>query len=179
MRIVRSCALWLVLNAAAIVPAQTSGPSPQLQQLRVTRLILTDGSFEPVRRYEIKGGRVRFLSSDRGAWEEMPLSMVDWAATEKYARGEAARSQSRAQQSSAEEAQAKADVDSSSPEIAPGIRLPDGGGAYLLDVFQGRPELNPLLQNGADVKKNTGSNILRGIINPVAGAKRSIELTGA
>jgi hypothetical protein len=49
---------------------------------------------------------------------------------------------------------------------------------FLLDEYQDGRELTPLHQNGADINKNTGANILRGIINPVAGSKQTIELKG-
>ena len=53
-------------------------------QQRSERLILKDGSFQSVSKYEMQGDRVHYLSAERYEWEDVPTSLVDWDATNKY-----------------------------------------------------------------------------------------------
>jgi hypothetical protein len=111
-------------------------------------------------------------------WEEIPFSLVDWAATEKFAQEAAVEREAKVKRSAETEAQERAEEQAKTPLVAPGIRLPDTGGIFLLDTFKGKSELNQLLQNGANINKNTAGNILRGVINPIGGTRQTIELAG-
>ncbi len=150
----------------------------QSEQSNHKRLILKDGSYELISSYEVRGDRVRYYSTERNAWEEMPASLVDWKATEQWS-GQASREASeRTREALGRAADERKDDEAHTPLVAPGVRLLSGDSVYLLDIFQNAPELNPLVQNGADLNKNTGKNILRGVINPVAGPRQTIELKG-
>src|SRR5262249_26284884 len=138
------------------------------------RLILKDGSYQTVTKWEIAGNRVRYFSAERFAWEEVPNDFVDWPATNKY-------NDERVSQRSASVLQMTAEVEAAeeTPMAAPGLRLPDGGGVFILDTFQGELQLVELAQNGGELNRHTGKNILRAAINPVTlSSKQTIELQG-
>jgi hypothetical protein len=149
-------------------------------QSQARRLILKDGSYQSVTKYEVKGDRVRYFSAERGEWEEIPKSLIDWEATDKFEQG---RAQGKPAPEAVEldkqlEAERKAEA-ARSPQVAPGLRLPDESGIFLLDTYQNEPQLAELQQTGGEVEKNTKSNILRSAINPLAGSKQTVELAGA
>ena len=59
---------------------------PGLAQAPNQRLILKDGTYQVVTKYQKVGDRVRYFSAERGQWEELPANLVDWAATETWAK---------------------------------------------------------------------------------------------
>jgi hypothetical protein len=140
------------------------------------RLILKDGSWQGIREFQMQGDRVRYLSSERGEWEEVPANLVDWKATEQWnSPKENPELKKLAQE---EEAERRA-VAENTPTVAPGVRLPANGGVFVLDEYNDRPQLLELTQSGSELNKNTGKNILRATINPVASAKQTFEIKGA
>jgi hypothetical protein len=169
MGLLAAAILALVLPCLSQAPAQT----------QAHRLILKDGSYQSVTKYEIHGERVRYYSAERGEWEEVPKALIDWDATDKFEQG---RQQGKLGPEAVEldkelEAERKAEQ-ARSPQVAPGLHLPDEGGIFLLDTYQNQPQLSELQQSGTDLDKNTKSNILRSTINPLAGARQRIELPG-
>ena len=146
-----------------------------LAQDRATqRLILKDGSYQLVTKYEVKGDRVRYYSTEREDWEELPNSLVDWPATEKYEKDRATPPPEAVQLDKDLERE-----DVPLPEVAPGLRIPEDTGVFLLDSFQGEAQLVEINQSAGDINRNTKMNILRGTLNPVAGPKQTVELEGA
>jgi hypothetical protein len=142
------------------------------------RLVLKDGSYQSVVKWEVKGDRVHYLSAERFEWEEVPGSMVDWDATNKYAEDlKKGVSHDAAEVDKEVDAERK-EMDARSPEVAPGLRLPDTGGVFLFETFAQLPQLVELAQNGSDINRNTGTNILRATVNPLSSAKQTIELPG-
>jgi len=163
-------AIILALLGLSVLPAAA--------QDLARRLILKDGSYQLVTKYEVKGDRVRYKSAERDEWEELPSSLVDWPATEKYEKERAASAIPEAKALDKETDSERALEESHLPQVAPGLRLPEESGVFLLDNFQGQPQLVEMQQLEGDVNRNTRGNIFRGSINPIANAKQSVELEG-
>jgi hypothetical protein len=145
-------------------------------QQKTKRLILKDGSYQSVVKYEVQGDRVHYLSAERFEWEDIPSSMIDWDATKKYEAD--LTSGKLVKRESPEEKEEREAEEAKSPEVAAGLRLPASGGVFLFDQYQGKPELAEILQNGSEVKKETGKNTLRATLNPLSGTRQAIELKG-
>jgi len=185
----------LLCALLSMVPAQA--------QTGNKRLILKDGSYQIVTQYKMVGDRVRFYSAERADWEELPSKLVDWAATEKWAKkhaldgttaesnvpetngaasvvASAASSPADAEAASIdrEEQAERAAQNASTPEVLPGLRLPDQTGVWVLDTYRARPELAELIQNSGDLNPRTGHNITRGELTSSGALKQNIEFQG-
>lgn len=147
------------------------------------RLILKDGSYQMCRKYELVGDRVRFLSQERGDWEEIPANLVDWDATRKWEQSHAGPYQpdSPAMKEAAEidkqEAAERADDLARMPIVAKGLELPDQDGVFILDTFRGAPELVPVPSSDLNMRGRSHRGL--NMINPLAGARADLELDGA
>lgn len=188
---------WMGLAALALAapgvaqkrkpaPPASEKPAPAPQPCPVAlspegthRLVLKDGNYQSFSKCEIVAERVRYMSAERYEWEEVPNALVDWEATAKYEQASQAGVRESARVTAAEEEAERRAQEARSPTVSPGIRLPEAGGVFLLDSFQGKPELLELAQNGGEINQQRGRNILRAALNPFAGSKQSIELPGA
>jgi len=159
--------------------AVVSLPQAVHAQAHSKRLVLKDGSYQAATKWETKGDRVRYYSAERFEWEELPRSLIDWPATEKYntslAEPEAA-AETRAVD--AEERAERQKLEAATPLVAPGVRLPDQSGVFVLDTFHGQPQLVEVVQNGGEVNKQTGKNMLRAAVIPIPISKQTVELKG-
>ncbi|MFZ0337948.1 MAG: hypothetical protein WAL45_07945 [Terracidiphilus sp.] len=148
------------------------------------RLILKDGSYQMVRDYQIVGDRVRYLSQERGDWEELPADLVDWDATRKWesehagpGEEDASPAMKEAESLDNEESQERNEQSARMPQVAEGLELPDQDGAFILDTFQGTPELVELVSS--DLSMNSKSRKGIEVLNPLATQRASLELQGA
>src|SRR5277367_277195 len=103
--------------------------------VRGTKLVLKDGNFQLVRSYTRNGDKVRYLSAERGDWEEIPAAMVDWDATAKAAAAEQEAANSLVknvhQQQLELHAEVPVDVDASL-RVGAGVFLPPGEGMFAV-----------------------------------------------
>jgi len=154
---------------------------------RGKKLVLKDGTFQLARDYQRNGERVRYLSAERGDWEEIPAAMVDWEATAKAAAAEQADQEALAKkvhaQEQAQRIETMMDVDASL-QVAPGVFLPPGEGMFLIDG----KSVKPLEQVGSQVKTDK-KQFLKQVLSPIPivpgkqnvqipGTRASVRLTG-
>ena len=186
-RLLTGCLAILLLAASALcVDAQKTLPlKPDVPGTGTNhRLILKDGTYQLVRKYEIVGDRVRYISIERsGEWEELPENLVNWDATRKWERDhvteteEASPAMKEAADIDKEEAAERDEAKARRPEVAKGLELPDEDGVFALDTFQGTPELVEMLP--MELNANTKTKHGLSTLNPMAGSKASLELDGA
>ena len=143
------------------------------------RIILKDGSYQSIVKYEMQGDHVHYLSAERYEWEDIPSSLVDWDATKKYNNALTSGKMRTRTVETPEEREEREKEEANSPEVAPGVHLPGSGGVFLLDEFQGKPELAEIVQNGSNVSKDEKKkSVLRSAINPLGSNKKNFEIKG-
>lgn len=169
--------------------------SAALAQQPQQRLILKDGTYQIVTKYEVAGDRVRYQSAERGGeWEELPGNLVDWPATQKWAsehkpgthkqitpeEEDQANSPGLAEAADIDKQTQKerADLAARTPEVAPSLRLPDETGVWIVDNFHDQPEAIELKQANGDLS-NEGHNVLRLALHSVSGSKQIIQIEGS
>ena len=193
-------ALTVLLSPASIFAAQAPSPAPSSQPAstaqapakenseslpadsgvaRGKKLVLKDGSFQLIREYQRNGDRVRYYSTERGDWEEIPAAMVDWDATAKAAGTEQKHDQSLLatvhHQEEEKQTNLPMDVDASLI-IAPNLFLPSGEGMFVLD---GR-NITLLDQVASETKMDKKKFLERVLIPvPIVPDKKNIDIPGA
>jgi hypothetical protein len=131
-----------------VAPSQPSPSPPAAAQQKQTdssdagpalprgkKLMLKDGSFHLVREYQVDGDRVRYYSTDRSQWEEIPAALVDWDATKNVDTEQTKRDAAVvAKLAAREDARRVEPLDTdASLEAAPGVFIPPGEGLFAFD----------------------------------------------
>ena len=165
-------------------PLPQTTPAPDTTTPHRTRLILKDGSYQIVMSYRVVGNVVHYISAERGGEEEeVPASLVDFAATRRWEQEHASPSNDNANPAQPppidpELLKEEADRAALTPEVAKDLRLPEDSSTLILDTYQGTPELVPLAQIDSELNRNTAHNILRAAINPLSAAHQIVTLKG-
>jgi hypothetical protein len=154
------------------------GNAADARSTRGKKLVLKDGSFQMVRSYEKNGDRVKFFSLERGGWEEIPASLVDWDATAKAEKSATAADDALAAKIHKQEEERKIDTTldvDASLQVGGGAFLPPGEGMFAVE---GKSVI-PIPQVGTAVR-NDRKNQLKRVLSPlpIIPGKRNIELEG-
>jgi hypothetical protein len=114
------------------------------------KLYLKDGSYQRVKTYQVQGNRVRYYSLERGDWEEIPKSLVDFPATDRARRQQKAEQRLFVQQARRIETERFDTLPKTGYQIKPGIGLPATEGVYLFDGEM----VWPLVQSSGEVERD-------------------------
>ena len=133
-----------------------------------SRLYLKDGDYQIVREYQVLADRVRYFSTERGDWEEIPLELVDLERTRKDA----------AERQAAIEADAKEqDVENKAirAERKEAASIPEEPGVYRVNG----DKIESLKMAEVEVNSSKGRTVLK-VLSPVpiVPGKSSVELKG-
>ena len=132
------------------------------------RLYLKDGDYQLTNEYHVLADRVRYYSTERGEWEEIPLELVDLDRTKK----EAAEQQAVIQQDAKTQAEEDAALRAASEEAG---RVPVEPGVY----YMRGDKLEPVKIAEAKVVKDAKRTALRILVPMPLAGKATIELEGA
>lgn len=179
-RVAAAAAVILTLSLCGTMRAQQVVPETDTSKLpRRIHLILKDGSYQIVTSYTVSGKVVRYISAERGgAAEEIPVELVDLEATHRWEQQHAPASEGRPPVLDPELLKEEEERTSLTPEVEPGLRLPEEDSVLVLDEYQGLPELVPLAQTDGDLNHTTSHSILRKAINPRSASHQVVTLHG-
>jgi hypothetical protein len=146
---------------------------------RGLKLMLTDGSYQLVREYQRNGDHVRYYSMERGAWEELPASMVDWNATAKAEAEMEKQSKELVEKVHKQEEARRLDNDTdidASLRVGDGAFLPSGEGMF---VVEGKT-IRILDQAGSEMKMDK-KRVIADVLSPVHAVpgKQTIVMQGS
>jgi hypothetical protein len=111
------------------------------------KLFLKDGTYQLVSSYDVHGDRVRYYSVERSAWEEVPLSLVDFEATKRAQEEEKAIQKKVLEEGHELQEQRFERPVENGFEIASGVHLPSEEGVYAYDGVR----VIRLIQSSAEV----------------------------
>ena len=133
------------------------------------RLYLKDGTYQLAREYQVLQDRVRFYSTERDEWEEIPLPMIDLDRTKK----EVAAHDAAIKEESKEDAVEDAAVNEAAKQI---LLVPPSPGVYYIHG----EKLEPIKVAEQKIVGNKRRSVLK-VLSPIpmVTGKQTVELDGA
>ncbi len=132
------------------------------------RLYLKDGTYQAAREYQVLQDRVRYFSTEREEWEEIPLDLVDLDRTKK----EVAEREAAAKAEEKEQVVEDAALNAEAKEVQ---RIPAQPGAYYIHGDQ----LDPIKVGESKIVNNKRQSVLKAISPiPLVPGKQTLELDG-
>src|ERR1700730_15174112 len=132
------------------------------------RLYLKDGDYQIVREYQVLTDRVRYFSTERGDWEEIPLELVDLDRTKKDAADRQAAIDAEAKEQDVEDKAIRADRQEAA-------RVPLGPGVYWING----DKVEALKLAETSVNSSKGRTVLKVLSPiPIVPGKSTVEIKG-
>jgi hypothetical protein len=133
------------------------------------KLWLKDGTWHVVREYSVQGDRIRYFSSERAEWEEIPLEMVDLDKTRRENAARAAEDQ--------KQLRLEKEEDTAERNERKLVRsVPVDPGAYIV---VGENQFRALKQVELKLVTNRKRSILKAITPiPLVAGKQTLETDG-
>jgi hypothetical protein len=136
-----------------------------------SRLYLKDGDYQIVREYQVLEDRVRYFSTERGDWEEIPLELVDLDRTKKDAAERQAAIEADAKEQDVEDKAIRA-------EKKEAARVPDEPGVYYI-VPDKVDKIETLKPAEVSVNSSKGRTVLKVLSPiPIVPGKSTVEIKG-
>ncbi len=132
------------------------------------RLYLKDGDYQIVREYQVLADRVRYFSTERGDWEEIPLELVDLERTKKDAAERQAAVEADAKEQDVEDKAIKAErKEAASVPLGPGVYFVEGEKIQTLPLAE------------TSVNSSKGRTVLKVLAPiPIVPGKSTAEIKG-
>jgi hypothetical protein len=132
------------------------------------RLYLKDGDYQIVREYQVLADRVRYFSTERGDWEEIPIELVDLERTKKDAVERQAAIEAEAKEQDVEDKAIKADrKEAASVPLGPGVYFVEGEKIQTLQIAE------------TSVNSSKGRTVLKVLAPiPIVPGKSTVEIKG-
>lgn len=157
----------------AILLGMLAVPRPAWANLK---LFMKDGSYQIVSSYEVHGDRVRYFSTERSEWEEVPTSLVDFDATKNAAEEEKAAAKKQVEQAKETEKERFYKPPDQGMEVAPGVRLPGDDGIFTID---GKRLVRMVQSSTETVSDRKRAAMVLAVPLPVVKSRSLVVLEGA